>query len=330
MKDVFIRLGEMFPGEWLGFAKAGVRILLILILAWVALAVVRRALRLLRMYLSRNAADLEYLKRIETLGRVFRYVAAVVIAIVAGTLILGELGISVAPILGAAGVVGLAVGFGAQSLIKDYFNGFFLLLENQVRTGDVIDAGGKAGLVEDITLRYTRMRDYDGNVHFVPNGLITTVTNKSRGYAQSVIDVRVAYREDVDEVFDLMRRVGAELRADPAMGPKLLDDLEIAGVEKWDDSAVVLRCRFKVQPLEQWGVRREYLRRLKRAFDEHGVEIPFAHVTLYAGQDKSGSAPPLRVVDVAADAAPLAAPLAAPPGGEVAAQGAGPLPMHGG
>jgi small conductance mechanosensitive channel len=307
MKDLIVRHLDVFPGELLSIAKSSGRILLILVLAWIALMIVRRAIRVLRQYLSRNFTDIEAMKRAETLGQVFRYIAAVVVAIVAGTLVLGELGISVAPILGAAGVVGVAVGFGAQSLIKDYFNGFFLLLENQMRTGDVIEAGGKAGLVEDITLRYTRMRDYDGNVHFVPNGLITTVSNMSRGYAQSVIDVGVAYREDVDEVFELMRQAGAALRDDPVMGPKILEDLEIAGVEKWDDSAVVLRCRFKVRPLEQWTIRREYLRRLKRVFDERGVEIPFPHVTLYAGEGKNGSAAPLRVLQVAGGETPRAA-----------------------
>lgn len=306
MKDLITRHLDMFPGELLGVAKSSGRILLILILAWITLAVVRRAIRVLRQYLSRNFTDIEDVKRAETLGRVFRYIAAVVVAVIAGTLVLGELGISVAPILGAAGVVGVAVGFGAQSLIKDYFNGFFLLLENQMRNGDVIEAGGKAGLVEDITLRYTRMRDYDGNVHFVPNGLITTVSNMSRGFAQSVIDVGIAYREDVDEVFALMRQAGVALRGDPVMGPKILEDLEIAGVEKWDDSAVVLRCRFKVKPLEQWTIRREYLWRLKRVFDEHGVEIPFPHVTLYAGEGKTGCAAPLRILQVAGDDTPRA------------------------
>ena len=215
------------------------------------------------IYITSSTSDGEEVKRIETLGRVFRYIASVVISLVAGTLILGELGISVAPILGAAGVVGVAVGFGAQSLIKDYFNGFFLLLENQMRQGDVVEAGGKAGVVEEITLRYVRMRDYDGNVHFVPNGSITTVTNMTRGFAQAVVDVGVAYREDVDAAMEVMREAGAEMRADPVFGPKILDDLEIVGVEKWADSAVILRCRFKVAPIEQWTVRREFLRRLK-------------------------------------------------------------------
>ena len=271
------------------------RVVLIAVVAWIALGVARRLIRLFRERLTRRMEDREQIKRAETLGRVFRYLAAVIIVVVATTLILSELGIAVAPILGAAGVIGLAVGFGAQSLVKDYFAGFFILLENQMRQGDVVDIAGKAGLVEEITLRYVRLRDYDGNVHIVSNGLITTVTNMSRGFAQSVVDVGVAYREDTDEAVGVMREVGAEMRADPVFGPKILDDLEIAGVDKWDDSAVILRCRFKVQPLEQWGVRREFLRRLKKAFDARGIEIPFPHMTVYAGVAKDGSAPAFRV-----------------------------------
>ena len=271
------------------------RVVLIAVAAWIALGVTRRLIRLFRERLTRRMEDREQVKRAETLGRVFRYIAAVIIVIVAGTLILSELGIAVAPILGAAGVVGVAVGFGAQSLVKDYFAGFFILLENQMRQGDVVDIAGKAGLVEEITLRYVRLRDYDGNVHIISNGLITTVTNMSRGFAQSVVDVGVAYREDTDEAVAVMRETGAEMRADPVFGPKILDDLEIAGVDKWDDSAVILRCRFKVQPLEQWGVRREFLRRLKKAFDARGIEIPFPHLTIYAGVAKDGSAPAFQV-----------------------------------
>jgi small conductance mechanosensitive channel len=127
-------------------------------------------------------------------------------------------------------------------------------------------------------------------VHFIPNHLIDTVSNMSRGFAQAVIDVGVAYREDVDEVLGLMRRVGGELRRDETFGGKILDELEIAGVEKWAESAVVLRCRFKVRPLEQWNVRREYLRRLKKAFDAHGIEIPYPHLTVYTGQPKDSAA----------------------------------------
>lgn len=274
------------------------RIVLIAGVAWIGLGVMQRLIRLFRERITRGMNDPEQVKRAETLGRVFRYTAAVIVLVVAITLILSELGIAVAPILGAAGVIGLAVGFGAQSLVKDYFAGVFILLENQMRQGDVVEIAGKAGLVEEITLRYVRLRDYDGNVHIVSNGLITTVTNMSRGFAQSVIDVGVAYREDTDEAVGVMRETGAEMLADPVFGPKILDELEIAGVDKWADSAVILRCRFKVRPLEQWDVRREFLRRLKKAFDARGIEIPFPHLTIYAGAARDGTAPPFRVHDV--------------------------------
>jgi small conductance mechanosensitive channel len=288
--------------EWNVVTTTALRVVVIVVVAVVAIGVLQRLIRLFRERLSQRLDDPEAVKRAATLGRVFRYVVAVVISLIAAMLVLGELGVSIAPILGAAGVVGIAVGFGAQSLVKDYFTGFFILLENQIRVGDVVRIADKAGLVEEITLRYVRLRDYDGNVHFVPNGLITTVTNMSRGFAQAVIDVGIAYREDVDEAFEVMRAVAREMRADPAFAPRLLDDLEIAGVEKWADSAVVLRCRFKVAPLEQWSVRREFLRRLKRAFDARGIEIPYPHLTVYAGVGKHGAAPEFRVC--AAPAAP--------------------------
>lgn len=302
--DVLLQSTGLAP--WAAPLGTALHILLILLLASVVLRVSRRGIRLVREYISRQQEDREDVKRIETLSRVFRYIVSVAVWVVAALLVMGELGIAIAPILGAAGVVGLAVGFGAQSLVKDYFNGFFLLLENQLRQGDVVTVGGLGGLVEEMTLRYVRLRDYEGNVHFVPNGTITTVTNKSRGFAQAVIEVGVAYRENIEECFDVMRRVGAEMRADATWAPKLLDDLEIAGVDNWGDSAVILKCRFKVLPIEQWGVRREYLRRLKHAFDAAGIEIPYPHLTLYMGEDKQGKAPPLQLAwRAGAEAAPV-------------------------
>ncbi|WP_066335958.1 mechanosensitive ion channel family protein [Azohydromonas lata] len=289
-----------------GATLVGLRVLLIIAASVVLIHVLQGAIRRLRIRLASRMEDREAVRRAETLGRVCRYLTAVVISLIAGMLVLAEIGISVAPILGAAGVVGLAVGFGAQSLVKDYFTGFFLLLEDQIRQGDVVKLGAHGGLVEDVTLRYVRLRDYDGNVHFVPNGEIKTVVNMSRGHAQAVMDVGVAYRENTDEVMAVMREVGAQMRAAPDFAPKLLDELEIAGVESWGDSAVVLRCRFKCVALEQWNVRREYLRRLKHAFDALGIEIPFPHLTVYAGQDKRGAAPewPLRLVGAQPPQAP--------------------------
>jgi small conductance mechanosensitive channel len=296
MENIIAIFGLSDPSALWALIKTMLRILLILLVAGVLIKLSAKLIITLKLHLRDRAADdAEELKRIDTVGRVFRYIATIVIAIIAIVEVLHELGISIAPILAAAGVVGLAVGFGAQSLIKDYFNGFFLLLENQIRQGDVVDAGGKAGLVEEVTLRYIKMRDYSGNVHFVPNGTITTVTNMSRGFAQAVIDVGVAYRENVDEVMQVMITVGDDLRTDEKFQFKILENIEMAGIEQLDNSAVVIRCRFKVMPLEQWGVRREFLKRIKAAFDERGIDIPYPHLTIYPGQYKDGSSPAFNV-----------------------------------
>ena len=275
-------------------ATTALRITVIVTVAWILARVLQRAIRAFRIRVASRMEDRESAKRAETLGRVFRYLVAVVVTLVAGMLVLGEMGMSVAPILGAAGVVGLAVGFGAQSLVKDYFTGFFLLLENQISTGDIVQlSSDHAGLVEEVTLRYVRLRDYDGRVHFVPNGQISSVINSTRGYSFAVLDIGVAYRENVDEVMAVMHEVAREMRADAAFAEHILEDLDMAGVDQWGDSAVVIKCRFKVVAMRQWVVRREYLRRLKNTFDARGIEIPFPHLTVYAGQDKQGHAPVL-------------------------------------
>lgn len=264
----------------IGTFAVPLRILLIVVLAFAAQVAMRFLLPRLRAKAVSHQESHDGVRRVDTLSRVIRYTLNVVIIAVAVLLILGELGVSVAPLLGAAGVAGIAVGFGAQSLVKDYFSGFFLLLENQIRIGDVIEAGGKVGAVEELTLRYLRLRDYGGNVHYVPNGQITVVTNMSLGFAYAVINLGITHGEDVDRVIRVMREVGTELRQDPEFAPKILDDLEIAGVDQWAESAIVILCRFQVAPIEQWSVRREYLRRAKAAFDRLGIEIPLPHLKL--------------------------------------------------
>lgn len=264
-----------------GGLKSGLRILLIILVAWWAIILVQRAIKALRIRIAGRFGDRESQQRAETLGRVFRYMAAVAISLIAGMLILSELGISVAPILGAAGVAGLAVGFGAQALVKDYFTGFFLLIENQIRQGDVVQLGDHSGLVEEVTLRYVRLRDYDGAVHFVPNGTITSVVNMSRGFAFAVTDISVAYDEDLEAVMRVMKDTASQLRADPQYSNRILDDYELAGVERWDDSAIIIRGRFKVAPLQQWDIRRAYLLRLKKRFDAEGIEIPFPQMVVH-------------------------------------------------
>jgi small-conductance mechanosensitive channel len=264
-----------------GAATASLRIVGIVVAAWILIALAQRTIRGLRIRIASRLGDRDAVKRAETLGRVFRYLVAVVVSLLAVLLILSELGVSVAPLLGAAGVAGLAVGFGAQSLVKDYFTGFFLLIEDQIRQGDVVKLGDHAGVVEEVTLRYVQLRDYDGHVHYVPNGTITSVVNLGRGHAQAVVDVSVGYGTDLDAAMDVMREVAAQMRSDPAHVERILDDLEVAGVERWGDSAVVIRARFRVAPLEQWTVRRDFLKRLKAAFDRSGIEIPFPQLTLH-------------------------------------------------
>ena len=252
-------------------------------MAWALQFVAGRLIRLFRGYMARRTSVADELRRIDTVANAFRYFASVVVVLVAGMLMLNELGISIAPILATAGVAGIAIAFGAQSLIKDYFTGFFLLLEDQIRVGDVVEVSGKGGLVEEMTLRYVRLRDLEGHVHFVPNGEIKLVTNRTRVYATPVIDVPISYAEDAERVMQVMRDSAAALRADPQWSARIVADLEPIQMERWADSSVVLRSRFKVvPPIEQWNVRREYLKRLKQAFDERGIEIPYPQLTLHA------------------------------------------------
>ncbi|WP_047517341.1 mechanosensitive ion channel family protein [Methylophilus sp. Q8] len=277
-------LGIENPTEMLALVKTLLRIFVIVGVAYCLNRLSKQLIVKLRDKLNARSADnIEEIKRLNTLSMVLRYIVTTVILAITIVEILHELGISIAPVLAAAGVVGLAVGFGAQSLVKDYFNGFFLLLENQIRKDDVVEIANKSGLVEEITLRYIKMRDYEGNVHYVPNGQITTVTNRSRDFAYAVMDIRVGYDENIAKVMQIMHEVGASILQDAQLQDKVLDKLDIAGVDNLAESAVIIRCRMKVRPLEQWTIKREYLKRIKNAFDAQQIEIPFPHLTVYQG-----------------------------------------------
>jgi small-conductance mechanosensitive channel len=300
MSSLFPGLNEAEMKYFLLISQTTLHIVVILILGWIALHLGNKLIRVFKTYmLSRVDNSSLELNRIETIGNVFRYIFSVVITIVAGMLMLSEMGISIAPILATAGVAGIAIGFGAQSLIKDYFNGFFLLLEDQIRQGDVVNVANIGGLVEEITLRHVKLRDYDGNVHYIPNGIITTVTNMSRDYAFAVIDVRVANRQNVDEVMELMHNIAKKLRENPAFEDKIIEDLEMAGVEKLEDTASIVRGRIKVKPLAQWDVKREFLRLMKTAFEEHHIEFPYPHMVMYPGQDRNGQVEPMHIAQKA-------------------------------
>lgn len=224
--------------------------------------------------MARRTVAGEELRRMDTVSTAFRYFSTVVVAIVAGTLILGELGISITPILATAGVAGLAIGFGAQSLIKDYFNGLFMLVEDQIREGDVVEINGRVGEVEEVTLRYVRMRDGDGYVYFIPNGEVKMVINRTRQFAYANIDAAISGHQDVEPAFAAMREVGEAMRKDVKLAAYILSDIEILGIEKWELWGMALRCRFKVLPGAKDNVRREFFRRLAGAFEAHGVKTP--------------------------------------------------------
>jgi len=257
----------------LALTRSG-RIVVILLVAWLLQAIASRVMRAFRRVMERRSPGTDELRRIDTVGRVFRYTAGVVVILVAGTLILGELGVSIAPILATAGVAGVAIGFGAQSLIKDYFNGFFMLVEDQIREGDIVEISGKAGEVEEVTLRYVRLRDAEGVVTFIANGEIKMVINRTRGHAYAMIDAAIAGHHDVEPALKAMREVGESLRKDPVLGPMILDDMELWGVERWELWGIGLRGRIKVLPRQKDTVRREFLKRLAGAFEANGIKSP--------------------------------------------------------
>jgi moderate conductance mechanosensitive channel len=198
---------------------------------------------------------------------------------------MSKFGVDVGPLLASAGIIGLAVGFGAQELVRDYISGFFMLLEDQIRTGDVAIINGTGGLVERIELRTITLRDLSGVTHVFQNGKISTLANMTKDWSAMVFDIGVAYKENVDEVMKIMSMVGEELLEDEKFRVNILEPLEISGLNEFGNSALVIRARLKTRPGEQWTVGREFRRRLKIAFDKHGVEIPFPHTTIYWGDE---------------------------------------------
>ncbi len=223
-------------------------------------------------------------KRADTVGSLLQKTAVTVIWIVAIIMALKEVGFDVGPLLAGAGVAGLAIGFGAQNLVRDVITGLFILLENQIRVNDVAIINGTGGLVEEINLRTTVLRGLDGVVHIFPNGVISELSNMTRTFSYYVFDMGIAYKEDTDQVAELMKEVAEEMRHDPHYGPLILNPLEVLGVDKFADSAVILKARIKTKPIKQWEVGREMNRRIKKKFDEAGIEIPYPHRSIYFGE----------------------------------------------
>ena len=229
--------------------------------------------------------------RAKTLLTIARKSLLIVLIVLSSLMILSELGLDIAPLLAGAGVLGLAVGFGAQKLVQDVITGVFILIEDQISVGDVINVGDKGGVVEMVSIRTVRLRDFSGTVHTIPYSAISTVSNLTKEFSFYVFQVGVAYRESVDEVMAVLKEIGAEMQEDAEFGPLILEPLEVSGVDAFADSAVMIKARIKTRPIKQWAVGREFNRRMKNRFDELGIEIPFPHTTIYFGEDKQGQAP---------------------------------------
>jgi small conductance mechanosensitive channel len=235
--------------------------------------------------------------RLLTLLPLLRNAVRVVLVVMVTLIIFSQIGIDIGPLLAGAGVVGLAVGFGAQALVKDIITGAFILIEDSLAVGDWVDLGPHSGTVEAMTIRTVTLRDLDGSIHVIPFGEVTSVLNYNRGFGYTLVDVGVAYRENVEEVISVLQEIGSELAADEEYGPSLLEPLEVIGVNNLADSAVEIRVRIKTKPMMQWRTKRALLRVIKRTFDERGIEIPFPHRTIYFGLDKSGEAPPIHIAE---------------------------------
>ena len=286
------------------------RILLIVLIALVVNRLVRRAIKRLvariadpaahekLQNLRRRAAaslldtgsySLRSSARAQTLGLVLRSVASAVIWAIAATMVLGELGINLGPLIAGAGIAGVAIGFGAQTLVKDFLSGIFMLVEDQYGVGDIIDVGEATGTVEAVTLRTTRLRDVEGTVWHVPNGTIARVGNMSQQWARALLDIDVAYGTDVEEAQTVIKRVADELWRDPRWRFKVLEEPEVWGVENLGPDAVTIRLVIKTRPGEQWGMMRELRRRLSDAFAEAGIEIPFPQRSVWVRREAGSS-----------------------------------------
>lgn len=278
---------ESFFGAftWETIITTFLRITMVLVLAWIAMKVLKRFVDRMEYNLVRKSAaqgepPSESQKRIETITRLVRQGFMLALWITVSMVVLRELGIEIGPIIASAGIAGLAVGFGAQNLVRDIISGFFIILENQIRVGDVAIINDTGGLVERINFRTTVLRDNAGTVHIFPNGSITKLSNMTNEWSAYVFNISVAYKENVDTVIGLMKDVGKAMLAEPRYEHMMLGEPEIFGVNELADSAVIIQGRLKTRPIRQWDVGREFLRRVKLTFDANGIEIPFPQRSL--------------------------------------------------
>jgi small conductance mechanosensitive channel len=288
--DIIRRISDLLRVDGEAVLRAGIRVLGIWILAWLAWRVVKLAARRIEISVDDGDDSITTLreKRGRTISQLLRSVGRVVI-ITISVLLTFNVFINIAPILAGAGILGLAISFGAQSLVRDVISGFFILLENQFAVGDVIEAAGKNGVVERMTMRVVVLRDLEGTMHVIPNGEMKVVSNKTRGWARAVVDIAVPYSEDVDRIISIVRDEAAQFSTDRQWGLQLDGPVEVLGIEELRDNSVVIRTLLKTQPGSQWNVAREFRRRLINRFAREAIESPFqqrrVHVTIKGGAE---------------------------------------------
>lgn len=316
-EEVFARTDNLVISRVVGWlATSGLLIVLILVAALLLARLVRRqGPRLVALYINREEASFQQLeasdltedKRVDhalrlehtrqraaTLGEVGGQIAAGVIWFVAVLLVLDQVGINLAPLLAGAGVIGIAIGFGAQRLIRDYLNGFFIVLEDQYGVGDIVTIGDATGTVERVSLRVTKLRDLDGTVWFIPNGELTSVGNRSQLWARAVLDIEVSYQTDLEQAGRILLDVAKELWREQRPDATIIAEPEFWGVERFGADGVTLRLVVRTEPTEQWQTARELRSRVKTALDEAGIEIPFPQRTVWLN-DGSEPAPPEQI-----------------------------------
>lgn len=270
--------------NWLlyDFTYILISLVVVIVLIWLLNAISRN---LEKVILKRSDAllDKEAQKRVKTLMSIGRGIMRLILWAIFALILLKRIGIEIGPIIASAGIAGIAIGFGAQELIRDFLAGFFVLLDNQIRTDDIVAINGTTGIVEKIELRTIRLRDHSGVVHIFQHGKVNTLSNMTKEWSALVFEIGVAYKEDVDTVIAIMKSVGEDLEKDSRFSGNILEPISILGVEQFANNSIQLKVRIKTQTGEQWQTRREYMRRLKYAFDEKGIEIPFPHTTVYWG-----------------------------------------------
>jgi len=290
LNDILDRIGQLLRIDGQVALRAAIRVLGIWLLAWIALRVVKLAAWRIERSVDDGDDSVTTLreKRGRTISQLLRSIGRVTIVTIA-VLLTFNVFINIAPILAGAGILGLAISFGAQSLVRDIISGFFILLENQFAVGDVIEAAGKSGVVERMTLRVAVLRDIDGTMHVIPNGELKVVSNKTRGWARAVVDIAVPYTEDVDRILSVVRDEAAQFSTDKPWGLQLDGPVEVLGIEELRDNSVVIRSLLKTQPGSQWNVAREFRRRLINRFAREAIETPFqqrrVHVTVKGGAE---------------------------------------------